>query len=93
MTSAHYEFDRKNRENLIKQIGYGKIIKRTFINNFFYTISTTGIITVMDKTTYKVITRLIARPVQIRKYYGDQKPPYFLIQKAKQHTALGYNYV
>ena len=93
MTSAHYRFERQEREALIKKIGYGKIIKRTTMNNFLYTISTTGIITVMDKVTFKIVTRLIARPAQIRKYYGDQKPPYFLIQIARKHKELGYNCV
>jgi hypothetical protein len=93
MTSAHYRFERQEREALIKKIGYGKIIKRTTMNNFLYTISTTGIITVMDKITFKIVTRLIARPAQIRKYYGDQKPPYFLIQIARKHKELGYNCV
>lgn len=95
MLSTHYAMDRKEREQLIQQIGYGKIIKRVFEQDIFYTISTTAIISIMNRQTYKVITRIIARPAQIQKYYAkhNETAPNYLLKIAKQHQDMGYNYI
>ena len=38
-----------------------------------------------------MITQLIARPGQIRRYYGDEEPPQALMRLAKYHQSLSYN--
>jgi len=96
MTSKHYSTDRQERENLIAKIGQGEIIKRVVVDRGhrngaeIHEISNTGIITIRNQKTKKLITKLIARPGQIRRYY-EGNAPYYLIKIAKNNQELGYN--
>ena len=80
MTSKHWEEERANRNRLINEvIGLGKPIKEV-------------IIIVYNARTGKMITRLIARVGQVKRYYEDGKAPKEIIRLARKHTDLGYNY-
>ena len=74
MTSRHYNRDRVMRERLIKEIGIGKEIAtfrvdRGHVNGAeLHTITTNGIIVIRNERTNKMITKLIARPNQIKRY-------------------------
>ena len=99
MTSAHYYEERTYRENLIREIGYGKPIKTVTIDRGhrdgaeIHQLSDTGIITIFNARTHKLITRLIARPGQIKRYYKeDETIPNKLLNLAKQHQTMAYNY-
>lgn len=99
MNSKHWEKDRQNRKNLIEQIGKGNTIKTVVIDRHhkngpeIHEISDTGIITIFNQRTKKMITQLIARPGQIRRYFDDNETiPYGLIELARQHRKLNYNY-
>ena len=98
MTSRHYEIDRITREELIKMIGYGKIVKSVEIDRGhkngpeIHEISSTGIVTIYNARTHKMITKLIARPGQIARYYENEKAPAELIKLAREHQMLNYNY-
>lgn len=91
--SKHYTNDRQEREQLIQQIGNGQIVKRVFTDKAFYAISSTGIVTIMNNKTFKVITRIIARPNQLRKLYAvhSEIVPKYLINQAIHHVNCGYN--
>ena len=98
MNSKHYMNDRAAREELIKTIGYGKIIKTAIVDRGhkngpeIHTISDTGIITVYNQITKKLVTRLIARPGQIARYYrADEKIPQDLMRLAREHQMMDYN--
>lgn len=98
-TSKHYSKDRSNREELIRQIGNGIIVKEVTIDRGhkngpeIHKISNTGIITVFNKRTGKMITKLIARPGQIRRYYKeDETVPANLIKIAREHQEMNFNY-
>lgn len=98
MTSKHYTNDRKRRENLIKEIGYGTVIKSVVVDRGhrngpeIHEISDTGIVTIYNERTGKMITKLIARPAQIARYYNENEVvPSFLIDIAKEHQKKGYN--
>ena len=76
--SAHYAYDRRDRENLIKEIGYGKKVEE-FIEDRghpngpeIHVISTTGIISIFNLRTNKLITKIIATPGQTRRYYENR---------------------
>lgn len=93
--SKHYTNDRKEREQLIQWIGNGQIVKRVFTDRAFYAISSTGIVTIMNNKTFKVITRIIARPNQLRKLYAvhNETVPKYLINQAIHYVHCRYNEV
>lgn len=100
MTSTHYTNDREARENLIKKIGYGQIIKTVEIDKGhrngpeIHKVSNTGIITIYNKYSGKLITKLIARPNQIKRYFENERIiPQELLSLAKYHEKMGYNLV
>lgn len=99
MTSMHYINDRATREALIEQIGYGKVIKSVVVDKGhpngpeIHDISDAGIITVYNLYTKKMVTRLIARPGQIARYYADGETiPAGLMDLAREHQRMAYNY-
>lgn len=99
MTSKHYSNDRKERERLINEIGNGNIIKTVVIDKGhrngaeIHTLSDTGIITIFNQRTKKLITRLIARPGQIKRYFKENEIiPKGLINLAREHQRMAYNY-
>lgn len=99
MTSKHYTNDRQIREELIKKIGYGKPIKAVVVDRGhrngaeIHELSDTGIITVFNQRTKKMITKLIARPGQIRRYFKENEViPNGLIELAREHQKMAYNY-
>lgn len=99
-TSRHYTNDRKEREKVIKMIGEGEVVA-TFLKDRFHKgglerheITSTGIIRIYNHRTNKLITKLIARPGQIKRYYEEGKAPKELIKKAVDNTVKNhYNLV
>lgn len=99
MTSKHWIEDRKEREKVIKQIGAGHLVKEVEIDRHhrngpeIHQISDTGIITILNKRTKKMITQLIARPGQIRRYYKENEMiPAGLLEITRQHQKMALNY-
>lgn len=99
MTSRHWERDRKNRRVLIETIGEGNVIKTVVVDRHhkngpeIHEISDTGIITIFNQRTRKMITQLIARPGQIKRYFTDNEViPNGLLELARNHQRLNYNY-
>lgn len=92
MTSKHYSTDRQEREKVIEMIGYGKVVAEFVVDRGhrngaeIHKISDTGIITIYNQKSGKLITKLIARPGQIRRYYKEGKAPKNLIEKAIDNT-------
>jgi len=100
MTSYHYSTDRKAREELIKKIGNGNTIKTVEIDRGhkngaeLHTITSTGLIIIHNARTHKLITKLIARPQQIKRYFTENTVELEnLIQIARNHEKLGYNMI
>ena len=98
MVSTHYIYDRQDREMLIQTIGYGYTVKMVIVDRGhrngpeIHSISSTGIITIQTQRTHKIVTRLIARPAQITRYYNeDEQIPAGLLELAREHTRMGYN--
>lgn len=98
-TTYHYLHDRQERKKLIQQIGYGKVVKSVVIDRGhkkgaeIHQLSDTGIITIYNQFTHKLITKLIANPHQVRRYYTENEtPPKNIVKLAYEHTQKGYNY-
>ena len=94
--TRHYELERQSREALIRQIGIGRIVKSVVVDRGHkngpevHAISETGIVMIFNKRSKQLITKLIARPAQIERYFEDGAPTW-LLAIAKQHQTLGYN--
>ena len=99
MYSSHYVKDRIARENLIKQIGIGRAVATVRIDRGhpagpeLHTLTTTGIIIIHNEATGKLVTKLIARPGQIRKRFKVTPEIERIIQIAALHQSLNYNHV
>jgi len=98
MTSKHYTKDRQIREAIIRQIGLGeevitKEVDRGHPNGAeLHTVTTTGIIIIRNKRTNKMITKLIARPSQISRYFDTETKEVRELKRIAQiHKELGYN--
>ena len=97
MYSNHYVRDRVAREQLIRQIGIGKAVATVRIDRGhpngpeLHTLTTTGIIVIHNEATGKLITKLIARPNQIRKRFKSTPEIEKIIQLAIVHQQLQYN--
>lgn len=100
MTSRHYTADRKAREELIKRIGNGNAIATIRVDRGhrngaeLHTITTTGIIEIRNERTHKLVTKLIARPQQIKRYFTTTTAEIErVIRIATEHQKLGYNMI
>jgi len=98
-TSRHYLNDRSKRQALIDLIGEGQPIATFTVDKHhpngpeLHTITDTGIIIIRNKRTKKMITKLIARPAQITRYFkkipqGIEK----VLALAEEHQQKGYNF-
>lgn len=95
----HYSDERASREALITKIGIGEpvasfVVDKGHINGLeIHQITTTGIILIYNMNSHKLVTKLIARPAQIMRYFSeDDKPiPYEILNIAMEHEKMGYN--
>ena len=90
--SKHWMQDRERRNELIKKIGLGIEVKRAVVDKGhrngaeIHVISSTGIVTIYNQRTGKLITKLIARPGKIRQYYKEGEIiPEDLLKIARYH--------
>lgn len=97
MTSKHWMNDRQSRQAIIDSIGEGQVIKEVVVDDgdprgaTIHKISSTGIITVVNQKTMKLVTKKIARVGQLIKLYDTERVPSYLIRLAREHQSLGYN--
>ena len=95
MLSAHYQNDRLIREKMIQHIGEGKVVRtvrwdRGHPNGAeIHKITDTGIIIIYNERTLKLVTKIIARPNQIRRYWKDGNAPQEIVNKAIEHARNG----
>ena len=101
MTSKHYNKKRYKRQRLINRYinGDGHVIDSFEIDKGhkngkeIHSITDTGLIIISNKETGKIVTKLIARPNQIKRYYknSNKNPPQCVMVLAEWHMSLGYN--
>lgn len=106
MASKHYEMERNSREDFIEKYlnGDGNIIDGFIVDKGHkdgaevHSITDNGIIIIHNIMTGKLVTKLIARENQIKRYYQStgRKPPVEyknVLRLARYHENLGYNHV
>lgn len=101
MTSNHYDRQRYKRQRLINKYinGDGNVIDNFVVDKGhkdgteIHSITDTGLIIIHNQNTGKLVTKLIARPEQIKRYYKglERQPPKWLLDLAEWHRSLGYN--
>lgn len=98
MDSRHYTNDRAAREAKIREIGLGTIIKTVEIDKGhrngpeIHKVTSTGIILIYNKRSGKMITKLIARVPQIKRYYTNlDEIPKRTLDLAREHQKKGWN--
>lgn len=101
MVSNHYKNKRCKRERIINEHcnGDGKVIDSFVVDKGHvkglerHDITDTGMIIVYNLNSQKLVTKLIAREGQIRRYYvnSGREPPLYLINLCRWHEDMGYN--
>ena len=97
MNSKHWKADRQRRSQIIAQIGMGQVVKEVTVDRGhkngpeIHKITTTGLVVIYNKRTGIMVTILIARPNQIRRYYAEGEVPQNIINLAMEHMKAGYN--
>ena len=101
--SIHYkasEAQRKREKNIQEELhGNGQTVKSFVIDKGhkngkeIHTITDHGVILIQNKKTGMLITKLIAKPSQIRKYYAmlDMDAPEWLLKIAKRNRSRNLN--
>lgn len=96
MTSKHWREDRQRRSHIIAQIEMGQIIKEVTVDRGHkngpevHKVTSTGLVLVYNKRTGIMVTILIARPNQIKRYFNENEAPQKVINLAIEHTKAGY---
>lgn len=104
MISKHYKTERYKREKFIKKYIHndGRIVDGFVIDNGrkegleVHLITENGIIVIHNMFSGKLITKLVAREKQIKRYYemtGREPPPEYnnILCLARWHESLCYN--
>lgn len=97
MNSKHWRADRQRRSQIIAQIGMGQIVKEVVVDRGHrngpevHKITTTGLVVIYNQQTGIMVTVLIARPNQIKRYYAENEAPQEIINLAFEHMRAGYN--
>ena len=105
MVSKHYKNQRSKREEFIdKYFGNGQIIDEFIVDRGHpkgaerHCIMDNGVIVIFNLASGKLITKLLARPHQIKRYYessGKEPPKEYerILELAYLHNVLGYNLI
>ena len=97
MDSKHWRKDRQTRSRIIAQIGLGQVVKEVIVDRGHrngpevHKITTTGLVVIYNQRTGIMVTVLIARPNQIKRYYAENEAPQEIINLAFEHMKAGYN--
>ena len=97
MNSKHWRADRQRRSQVIAQIGMGQVVKEVTVDRGhkngpeIHKITTTGLVVIYNKRTGIMVTILIARPNQIKRYFEEEQAPQEIINLAFEHMRAGYN--
>ena len=104
MITKHYQKERCRREKFIEERlgGDGHIIDGFIVDNNHpnglevYSLTDNGIIIIHNLVSGNLVSKLIARPQQIKRYYestGREPPLEYenILQLARWHQSLGYN--
>lgn len=96
-TSKHWSKDRQRRSHIIAQIGMGQVIREVVVDRGHrngpevHKVTTTGLVVIYNQRTGIMVTVLIARPNQIKRYFPEGQAPQDVVNLAFEHMRAGYN--
>lgn len=103
INTQHYSSERMQRKSKVIELigGYGTPLYSFIVDtmhpngNEIHTITDKGIIIIQNEHTKKLITILIARGQQIKRYFNNIIPieVFKIINLAEEHQLKGYNYL
>ena len=94
--SAHYANDRLVREQVIKALGKGYIVKEYPWDRGhkdgaeIHKVYSTGVVEIYNAITGKLVTKIVSTPHQIEIYFDYNKAPWWLVDKARDNKRKGY---
>lgn len=103
MVSKHYQSQRGKREKFIDEhFSDGYIVDEFVVDRGHphgaerHCIMNNGVVVIYNLITDKLITKILARPQQIKRYYenSNREPPSEyeeILRLAREHNILGYN--
>lgn len=103
MVSRHYQEQRNEREKFIDEhFGNDYIVDEFIVDRNHpkgverHCLTNNGVIIIYNLYSGKLVTKLLARPQQIKRYYecSGIKPPLEykqILRLAKEHAIAGYN--
>lgn len=102
MATKHYKNNRYKREKFISGLGESHIVDGFVVDNGHknglevHSITDNGIIIVHNLNSGELVTKLIARPQQIKRYYestGRETPEEYdnILRCAEWYHILGFN--
>lgn len=95
--TAHVREDRARRISRIGRcIGFGSVVRRAVVDTGhpqgleLHVLTDTGLVLVLNERSHRLVTVLIARPGQVRRYYEPfgEKPPKSLMDRAFYNTQV-----
>ena len=96
--SLHYAKERRFRERNIQEIGEGVTYAEFIVDNGHkngaerHVLTTNGIIIIYNARTNRLVTKLIARPGQIKRYYPEGDYPAEIVAIALEHAKMHINH-
>lgn len=72
--SNHLLYDRSERLEKIRKIGYGQVIKEQWYNDKFHCLTDTGLMLVVDKNKTYCVTAYFADYKEVQKMYNGNVP-------------------
>ena len=103
MVSKHYQKQRNSREKFIDEhFGDGYVVDEFIVDRGHkdgaerHCIMNNGVIVIYNLISDKLITKILARPQQVKRYYENsgRKPPLEyeeILKLAHQHNVAGYS--
>lgn len=92
--------DREERLSVIKsEIGFGNVIHKEIVDKGhrngaeIHNITDTGLIIVQNQRTKKVVTVMVARVGQLKRYAIPKSELKSVLRIARHNIDMGYNYI
>lgn len=98
--SEHFLRDRQTRDMFIHEaVGDGNVVAQFVVDNGhkngkeIHSVTDTAVIIISNQITGKLITKIIARPEQVKRLYRSrgEVPPRKILCLAYKHNILSYN--
>jgi hypothetical protein len=101
--TLHFSTDRRFRHlDILNKIGSGSLLCSFVVDkghengNEIHSIFSNGVIVIRNERTNRLITELIARPAQLKRYWELQGKPLpieiaVMLPKAREYQIKGYN--